>query len=290
MTRPAPTWLPEGVRLGVAPICWTNDVLSDLGGDIPLETCLAEAAAAGYQGIELGHLFPRDARTLRPLLDAHGLDLVSGWYSGFLADRGVEEEWGAAWTHVQLLRDIGCAVLVYGECGRMPGGAPLDQPLSRSPALGPDGWAGYAERHGPRRAAAGRGPAAGVPSSPDDGGRGRGRDRPLMAAAGPAVGLLLDTGHATAAGVDYRRLIDRYGPRIAHVHLKSVRHVFTVPGDGDLDLGAAVCRGGAAAGPGAALGPRFGGVPSSQGTVRSRHPMTASGSAARSARETERRF
>ncbi|HEX6015813.1 MAG TPA: hypothetical protein VFY87_29220, partial [Geminicoccaceae bacterium] len=68
MMRPAPAWLPEGVRLGVAPICWTNDVLSDLGGDIPLETCLAEAAAAGYQGIELGRLFPRDARTLRPLL------------------------------------------------------------------------------------------------------------------------------------------------------------------------------------------------------------------------------
>lgn len=47
---------------------------------------------------------------------------------------------------MQLLRDTSCAVLVHGECGRMPGGAPLDQPLSLSPAFGPDGWAGYAER------------------------------------------------------------------------------------------------------------------------------------------------
>lgn len=261
MTRPAPTWLPEGVRLGVAPICWSNDVLPDLGGDIPLETCLAEAAAAGYQGIELGRLFPRDAQTLRPLLDAHGLDLVSGWYSGFLADRGVEEEWGAARAHVRLLRDMGCAVLVYGECGRMPGGAPLDQPLSRSPALGPDEWAGYAERvtaFGERLRDEGLRLAYHhhLMMVVEDEGE---IDR-LMAAAGPAVGLLLDTGHATAAGVDHRRLIDRHGPRIAHVHLKSVRHdvlaearaadlsfneavrrgVFTVPGDGDLDLGAAV--------------------------------------------------
>jgi inosose dehydratase len=257
MTRPAPTWLPEGVHLGVAPICWTNDILLDLGGDIPLETCLAEAAAAGYQGIELGRLFPRDARTLRPLLDGYGLDLVSGWYSGFLADRDVEEEWRAARPHVQLLQAMGCAVLVYGECGRMPGSAPLDEPLSRSPALGSEEWADYAERvttFAERLRNEGLQLAYHhhlmmVVENGDE------IDR-FMAAAGPAVGLLLDTGHATAAGIDYRRLIDRYGTRIAHVHLKSIRQdvlaevrandlsfneavrrgVFTVPGDGAVDL------------------------------------------------------
>jgi inosose dehydratase len=255
--RPPPAWLPEDVRLGVAPICWTNDVLVDLGGDIPLETCLAEAAEAGYQGIELGRLFPRDAQTLRPLLDRYGLELVSGWYSGFLADRDVEEEWRAARTHVQLLRDMGCEVLVYGECGRMPGDAPLDQPLSRSPKLGPEEMSDYAARvttFAERLRNEGLQLAYHhhlmmVVEGEDE------IDR-FMAAAGLAVGLLLDTGHATAAGVDYRCLIDRYGPRIAHVHLKSVRQdvladirtndrsfneavrrgLFTVPGDGDVDL------------------------------------------------------
>ena len=43
------------VRLGVNPIGWSNDDMRELGGDIPLETCLAEARGAGFSGIELGH-------------------------------------------------------------------------------------------------------------------------------------------------------------------------------------------------------------------------------------------
>ncbi|VEI70147.1 Uncharacterised protein [Serratia rubidaea] len=47
------------IRIGVSPLSWTNDVLQDLGDDIPLATCLHEAA--GYQGIELGRKFPHGA-------------------------------------------------------------------------------------------------------------------------------------------------------------------------------------------------------------------------------------
>ena len=53
------TTLPDGVRLAVSPLSWANDVLEDLGADIPLETCLDDAAAAGYQGVELGRKMPR---------------------------------------------------------------------------------------------------------------------------------------------------------------------------------------------------------------------------------------
>ncbi len=56
----------EQLRWGVSPLCWTNDVLEDLGGDIPLDTCLREAREAGYQGIELGRKFPRQAATPGP--------------------------------------------------------------------------------------------------------------------------------------------------------------------------------------------------------------------------------
>ena len=69
----------EQLRWGVSPLCWTNDVLEDLGGDIPLDTCLREAREAGYQGIELGRKFPRQASTLGPLLAAADLRLASGW-------------------------------------------------------------------------------------------------------------------------------------------------------------------------------------------------------------------
>jgi rod shape-determining protein MreC len=58
------------VRLGTNPIGWSNDDLRSLGADTSLETCLAEARAAGYEGIELGHKFPRDAAALRPVLAA----------------------------------------------------------------------------------------------------------------------------------------------------------------------------------------------------------------------------
>jgi inosose dehydratase len=52
------------VRLCVSPIGWSNDDLPELGGDIPLDTCLAEASEAGFEGIELGHKFPRDPALL----------------------------------------------------------------------------------------------------------------------------------------------------------------------------------------------------------------------------------
>ena len=69
------------------------------------------------------------------------------------------------------------------------------------------------------------------------------------------MGLLLDTGHATAAGFDYSVLLNEFGSRIGHIHLKDVRAemlqrvraegisfnnavragLFTVPGDGMTD-------------------------------------------------------
>jgi sugar phosphate isomerase/epimerase len=80
----------------------------------------------------------------------------------------------------------------------------------------------------------------------------------LMAATGPSVGLLLDTGHATWAGTDPARLARDYRSRIFHVHTKDVRPdvrarsdkedwsfldsvlagVYTVPGDGMVDFAA----------------------------------------------------
>jgi inosose dehydratase len=76
-----------------------------------------------------------------------------------------------------------------------------------------------------------------------------------MAATGPAVGLLLDTGHLTYAGADPCAVARRHLQRINHIHCKDVRRaeldsarardasflaavlsgVFTVPGDGSID-------------------------------------------------------
>lgn len=247
--------LPDGVHLGVAPLSWTNDVLEELGGDTPLETCLGDAAENGYEGIELGRKFPRDAEVLKPLLDGHGLQLASGWYSGFLAERGVAEEMAAVEAHARLLVAMGAGVMVYGPVGHMPDD-PFNQPLSHRLTLDHDEMKDYADRladfdhrlfdtYGLRLAYHHH--VFMVAETLDEVSRLMDRAR---------CGLLLDTGHAAGGGFAYERLIDRFGDLIVHIHLKDVRAsrleearardmtfndgvrlgMFTVPGDGDIDF------------------------------------------------------
>ena len=80
------------VKLGIAPIAWSNDDMPELGGDTPLEQCLSEASQAGYIGIESGGKFPKTSKELLPKLEKYNLKLCSGWYSGNLRKNSVEEE------------------------------------------------------------------------------------------------------------------------------------------------------------------------------------------------------
>ncbi|WP_141679527.1 myo-inosose-2 dehydratase [Ensifer adhaerens] len=250
--------LPDGVRLAVSPLSWANDVLEDLGADISLDTCLTDAAEVGYQGVELGRKFPRDAATLRPLLANHGLDLASGWHSGELADRGVEEEMQAVARHAELLRAMDCKVMVYGEVAMMTPGSPLDAPMSQRLVMPKADVAAYAARlkEFAKRLAGEYGLALAyhhhlmmVAETFDE-------ISDIFDKTGMEAGLLLDTGHAVAAGFDYAQLIERFGDRIVHIHLKDVRKsvmrdvrtgdlsfnagvrsgMFTVPGDGIVDF------------------------------------------------------
>ena len=69
------------VKLGIAPIGWSNDDMPELGGDTPIETCLMEAKAAGFNGIELGGKFPRNPGTVKYLLNKFNIYLPGGWYN-----------------------------------------------------------------------------------------------------------------------------------------------------------------------------------------------------------------
>ncbi len=244
------------VKLGINPITWMNDDLPWLGGDTPVDTVLSEAHAAGYRGIEMGGKFPRAAGTLRALLTAHGLELVSGWYDGRILDREVAEEFDAVLPHLTLLRDLGCKVVVYADTsrGRHEG---IAAPISQRPRLSPEEWAPYGRKItelAERMAAFGIGMAfhhhMGTIVETD-----AEIDR-LMDASGEAVGLLFDTGHCMFAGGDPARLLARHLGRVVHVHCKDVRQpmleralaadmsfkdafldgIFTVPGDGCVDF------------------------------------------------------
>jgi inosose dehydratase len=80
------------IQLAVAPIAWSNSDLPELGGETSLETCLRESREAGFTGTETGVKYPLDAEILGPLLETHGLQLASGWFSGTLRECSVEQE------------------------------------------------------------------------------------------------------------------------------------------------------------------------------------------------------
>jgi inosose dehydratase len=243
------------VTLGINPITWTNDDMPELGGDIPLETCLAETRLAGYAGIEMGGKFPRDAAVLRPLLDRYRLHLVSGWYSAHLARRTAAEEVANVDAHLRLLAAMGCKVMVFAEGHGSTDGDPAS-PLSRRPVLADGEWpqfcarvneiAQHLRKHGMRLAFHHHmGTVVQTEAEVDR----------LMADTGEDVGLLLDTGHLVFAGGDPVAVARRHARRIVHVHCKDVRAdvlraslaadssflravldgVFTVPGDGSID-------------------------------------------------------
>ena len=41
------------VKLGIAPIAWTNDDMPDLGSENTFEQCISEMALAGFTGCEI---------------------------------------------------------------------------------------------------------------------------------------------------------------------------------------------------------------------------------------------
>jgi myo-inosose-2 dehydratase len=243
------------VRIGGNPIGWSNDDMRELGGATPLDVCLKEAKEAGFEGMELGHKFPREAHALAAVLGRYELDLVSGWYSAELRRRTVDDEMRRLRPHLDLIKALGCTVLVFAETSNAIHGD-RGRPLAERPTLRPADWAQFGQR---LTTVADRVLAEGVrlvyhhhmgtvveSAQEIDA---------LMAATGPAVHLLLDTGHAAFAGADPAALARRYRERISHVHAKDVRPevmararreqlsfldaviagVFTVPGDGCVD-------------------------------------------------------
>jgi inosose dehydratase len=243
------------IRIGINPLTWTNDDLPALGEENSLEKCLTEAKQAGYEGVELGRKFPREAKVLGPILDQHGLHLVSGWYSGRLLERSVREEIEAMQPHLTLLKSLGSKAMVFCEVsGCVHGDRRV--PLSKRPKLAEKEWKPFSQH------------LDDVASYLKDQGVGMAYHHHMgtviqaeaevdrMMDSTKSVGLLLDTGHLTFAGGDPLRALKRHAKRIVHVHCKDIRKdklaqarkkdlsfldsvlgdVFAVPGDGSIDF------------------------------------------------------
>jgi myo-inosose-2 dehydratase len=244
------------IRIGANPIGWSNDDMLEIGGDTPLEVCLAEAKEAGFEGMELGNKFPREPDALKKALAPFGMTCVSGWYSAELLTRSAEDEILALRPHLDLLRAMGSDVLVFAETSNAIHGD-RSKPLSQRPVLKDADWAEFGRRvtqvaehtlaHGVRLVYHHHMGTIVESESDIDA---------YMRSTGPAAHLLLDTGHATWGGGDPAALARRYRTRISHVHTKDVRKdvmesakaenwsfldsvlegVYTVPGDGMVDF------------------------------------------------------
>ncbi len=243
------------IRLGVAPIAWSNSDLPQLGGDTTLETCLRESSRAGFSGTETGVKFPMDPKILGPQLEDHRLELVSGWFSGELLKRSVKAEQARIRPQMETFKALGAPVLVYAETtGTVQN--KIDVGLSQRPHLAEEEFRDYgrkltdlaewmADFGVPMTYHHHMGTVVETQREIDL----------LMANTGAAVGLLFDTGHLRFAGGDIAETVRRHGRRINHVHCKDLRPevlkaarqkdqsflaaildgVFTVPGDGFID-------------------------------------------------------
>lgn len=245
-------------KLGIAPIAWWNDDLPELSDDVSLEECLAQAAEAGFSGMETGRRFPMDMAQLGPVLDRYGISVCGGWFSGELLDGDIAREQDRIAAQMAFFKAAGAPCIVYGETARSVQGR-RDIPLAQKPVLTEAEMATYGRKMSDF---ADWCAAQGMPISYHH----------HMAAVveteaeldlfmkHSSVPLLFDAGHMAFAGGDNLRVIDTHHARITHVHTKDIRKnitntldrsresfldavikgAFTVPGDGDLDFDAIV--------------------------------------------------
>ena len=243
------------IKLGIAPIAWSNDDMPELGGDTPIEKCLEETKKAGYTGIELGGKFPRNPGITKFLLDKYKLKMPGGWYGSLIRDRSVEDEWVAMQDHINLLRFVNASVFVFADVsGSIQSKENIR--LSNRPRLSNSEWGNFTDKISEL---SNRLSDIGIPMSYHEHmgtiiQSEKDIDR-FLNETNDKTFLLYDTGHLLFGQADYEKVLKKYISRINHVHCKDIRKnildnsikkdlsfrnsfldgVFTVPGDGCID-------------------------------------------------------
>ena len=242
------------IKLGIAPIAWSNDDMPELGGDTPIEQCLQEAGAAGFTGIELGGKFPRNPRIIKFLLEKYNLSLPGGWYGSNLRKKNVDDEWSAMQDQIDLLKLLESDVFVFADISDSIQTESIA--LSKRPQLNSNEWKEYCNKISE---ISNRLNDIGLPmsyhshmgtliQSEND-------VEKFLELTNENTYLLYDSGHLLFAEADYEKLLKKYISRVNHVHCKDIRKnifdksikddvsfkdaflegVFTVPGDGCID-------------------------------------------------------
>ena len=248
------------VKLGIAPIGWTNDDLPELGAENTFEQCVSEMALAGFAGSEIGNKYPKDPVVLKKALDLRGMQICNCWFSTFFTTRPEEETIAAYRRQLDFLYQMGARVIGCSEQGGSIQGQPVPIFGDQKPVYSEEQWNKlFAGMNKLGEIAAEKGMKCSLHHHMGTGIQTPAEIDRFMEGTNSNVYLLFDSGHiyfseGTQEAVD--ALIEKYIDRIAHVHLKDVREpkrketlakemsfldavkngTFTVPGDGDVSF------------------------------------------------------
>jgi len=247
------------VKLGIAPIGWTNDDLPDLGSENTFEQCVSEMALAGFTGSEVGNKYPKDVNVLRKALALRNIEICNAWFGACFTTKTKKEVVEEFIAHRDFLHAMGAKIIGAAEVGNSIQG--LDKPIfAAKPVYTEEQWeivtSGYnilgelAKEKGMKLACHHHmGTGIQTPEEIDK----------FMSMVSKDVYLLFDTGHIVYSEDSQEAMINvlvKYIDRIAHVHLKDVRPevvkktkdegwsflqgvragTFTIPGDGCIDF------------------------------------------------------
>ena len=248
------------VKLGIAPIAWTNDDMPDLGSENTFEQCVSEMALAGFTGSEVGNKYPKDTKVLKHALDLRGVEICNQWFSAFLITKPFEEVEKEFRAQLAYLKEMGAKVIGASEQSYSVQGM-LDTPIfGHKYVMNDEEWKIFCdgmnklgkiakEEYG--IALTFHHHMGTVIQTEEE------IDRFMESVDPDLVYLLFDSGHLSFAGIDPEKVLSKYVDRVRHVHLKDLRKdvvektrkekwsflkgvregTFTVPGDGDVDFG-----------------------------------------------------
>ncbi len=245
------------VKLGIAPIAWTNDDMPDLGAENTFEQCVSEMALAGFTGCEVGNKYPKDTKVLKKALDLRGMQICNAWFSTFLTTKPYEETEKEFIKHITFLKEMGAKVVGISEQGHSIQGTDLSI-FDDKYVMNDEEWEllctgvnklGKVAKDMGITLTFHHHMGTVIQTAAEI-------DR-LMENTDPELfNLLFDSGHLAYCGEDYMYILKKYVNRIKHVHLKDIRPdviadvkakgesflqgvrkgTFTVPGDGVIDF------------------------------------------------------
>ena len=243
------------VKLGIAPIAWTNDDMPDLGKENPFEQCVSEMALAGFTGSEVGNKYPKDPEVLKKALELRGVEICNQWFSSFLITKPFEEVEKEFRAQLAFLKAMGAKVIGASEQSHSVQGQ-MDTPIfGHKYEMNDEEWdtfctgmnkLGKIAKEEYDIALTFHHHMGTVVQSLAE------VDRMMENTDPEYVSLLFDTGHFTYCGEDPLEVVKKYVHRIKHVHLKDIRPevveqvkkenmsflagvragAFTIPGDG----------------------------------------------------------